>query len=499
MKRFFPLIIVLVALIVLLFPLVSNGFFVSDDGDWMIIRLSAFYQSLAEGQFPVRFLGRLNDSYGYPVSNFLYPGYLYIGSVLHALGFSFVASVKMLLAGSITGAAFFLYLWLRKYFKLWPAAIGTVSFILLPYLGFDMYTRGSVGEVLAIFGMSMCLYSIAWSKRALFALAVGFLILAHNSLALLFTPVIIGYLLQEKKMMAFLTPGLLGLGMSAFFWVPALFERGLTVFDATPVADSRGYLLSGSTFYLVASALLIYGISLSGWLRHRLKLFFLCVTFIAIFMVSPASSMLWDASVFYRWFQFPFRFLALLAVSVPFLASSIIEFCPKRYRILVVILFLSVWGLDISRTLSSFRPVYFPEGYYLTNEGTTTVHDEYMPRWVATKEPMRAAERIVFYKGNGEITPKVYTGHAFRVTAEALEDSVLQINTIYYPGWGVAVDGKRVEVDYNNPSGLIRVPLTKGEHTIEVAFRETLTRLIIDCVSLLSIVLFVFFVLKKRI
>ena len=61
---------ILLASILLLWPLFYRGFFVTDDGDWMIIRLSAFYQSLAEGQFPVRFLGRLYHNYGYPVANF---------------------------------------------------------------------------------------------------------------------------------------------------------------------------------------------------------------------------------------------------------------------------------------------------------------------------------------------------------------------------------------------------------------------------------------------
>ena len=70
-------------------PLFRPGFIVTDDGNWMVIRLSAFYQSLRDGQFPVRFLGRLNFSYGYPVANFLYPGFMYIGSLLHAFGLSF--------------------------------------------------------------------------------------------------------------------------------------------------------------------------------------------------------------------------------------------------------------------------------------------------------------------------------------------------------------------------------------------------------------------------
>ena len=97
--KFLTKLLILLALGLILFPLVRPGFFVSDDGDWMIIRLSAFFASFREGQFPVRFLGRLNDSYGYPVANFLYPGFLYIGSFLHAMGLSFIDSVKAIFAG----------------------------------------------------------------------------------------------------------------------------------------------------------------------------------------------------------------------------------------------------------------------------------------------------------------------------------------------------------------------------------------------------------------
>src|SRR5680860_1306967 len=58
------------------------GFFVTDDGNLMIIRFSAFYESLRSGQFPVRFLYRLNNSYGYPVADFLYPLFMYL-SLIH--------------------------------------------------------------------------------------------------------------------------------------------------------------------------------------------------------------------------------------------------------------------------------------------------------------------------------------------------------------------------------------------------------------------------------
>src|SRR5947207_9662379 len=104
---------VLLSVSIVCLPLLHKGFFVTDDGDWMIIRLSAFFQSFREGQFPVRFLGRLNNGYGYPVANFLYPGFMYAGSLIHALGISFIHTTKYLLFGSVLTTAVFTYLWLR--------------------------------------------------------------------------------------------------------------------------------------------------------------------------------------------------------------------------------------------------------------------------------------------------------------------------------------------------------------------------------------------------
>lgn len=498
MKRYLPLLIILLSLVAVLFPLVRPGFFVSDDGEWMIIRLSAFYQALAEGQFPVRFLGRLNHSYGYPVANFLYPGYLYIGSLLHAIGLPFILSVKIILAGAVTGAAICIYAWLKKYFHSIPAAAGAASFVVLPYIGFDLYTRGSVGEILAFLAVAMCVFSISWNKRGFFAASFALLILAHNSLALLFSLMLFTYLLQEQKVRLFFAPMLLGLGMSAFFWIPALYERSLTRFSFAEVARSGEYFLSIKMFYLIGSALLVCGLSLLTWVKHRRVTFFGLWTFAAIFLASPWSELLWRSAFLHQLFQFPFRFLSIFAVSVPFLVAAIFEFCPKRLRMIVVFLFLGAGIFDVYRTFTSFRPIQTLEESYVTNEATTTVQDEYLPIWVNEKLSHRSPERIVFFEGSGTITPKIYSGHTFRVVVDAAQDSVLQINTIYYPGWGVAIDGRGAKIMYDNPAGLIRVPIASGTHTVEVAFRETFGRFIVDCVTLVSLVFFVLFLRKRK-
>ena len=224
--------------------LFHSGFFVSDDGGWMIIRLSAFFQSLREGQFPVRFLGRLNYSYGYPVANFLYPGFLYLGSLIHLLGFSFVDSIKILIGSSVLVGACFTFLWLKQYFKTAVSTVGALSFLFAPYLLFDIYTRGSVGEILALAWAAMGLYSIAAKKPWLFGLAVSLLIVSHNSLAVLFLGCYVFYITILGRWRDFWLMFLLGVGMVTFFWFPALYERKYVVFDAVQVANPAAYFIT---------------------------------------------------------------------------------------------------------------------------------------------------------------------------------------------------------------------------------------------------------------
>src|SRR3989344_9659667 len=126
----------IIALLIFSIPsvigLLHSGFPLTDDGNWMVIRLSAFYENLRDGQFPVRFLSRLNHGYGYPVSDFLYPGFLYLGSLVHILGFSFVNSVKIILGLSLILSAIFSFLWLRKIFDEIPAFIGSLIYLYFP-------------------------------------------------------------------------------------------------------------------------------------------------------------------------------------------------------------------------------------------------------------------------------------------------------------------------------------------------------------------------------
>lgn len=147
-------ILILILLIILIIPsiwyLFLPGFIKTDDGGWMIIRFSAFYQVLRDGQIPVRFLSRLNYGYGYPVANFLYPGFMYIGAPLKASGLSFINVIKIISGVSFILSGVFTFLWLRKIFDKWEAFFAGLFYVYMPYHLYDLTKRGSIGEVLAL-------------------------------------------------------------------------------------------------------------------------------------------------------------------------------------------------------------------------------------------------------------------------------------------------------------------------------------------------------------
>jgi hypothetical protein len=495
-NRTYWIVLVFIAIGIALIPLLRHGFFVTDDGDWMIIRLSAFYQSFREGQFPVRLLGRLNFSYGYPIANFLYPGFMYLGSLIHAVGFSFENSVKIIMGMSFIVSGIFGYLWLRKFFSSFASSIGAMTIPLAPYMLFDAYKRGSVGELLAISISLICLWAIEEKKYWLLPLVYGFFLTSHNTLALMLTIVLMIYIIVRREWWAFKAV-LIGLGLAAFFWIPALYERKYVMFDQAIISNPFEYFATGGTIYLFHA---VQVLSACGWLlfirkKSSQEKMLASIFLLAIFFASALSAPFWSVSSIARVIQFPYRFLGVACIAGSFFVARIIDEWKNAGKYIAIV-FLGIIFLHTYNVLSPVRYVERPEGFYSTNEATTTVADEYLPKWVTTRPLKRSFERLTWFSGSGKIHPIKLTTQTVQADIEANEVSIIQINSIFYPGWGILLDGIPQVIDYDNTDGLIRVTIPAGKHTLFAQFRETGPRFLADCLSGLSFFLYMVFVWK---
>jgi len=490
----------LLALILLLWPLSKRGFFVSDDGEWMVIRLSAFQQSIREGQFPVRYLGRLNHSYGYPVANFLYPGYLYLGAPLHVIGFTFPDSVKIIFAGSVIGSAYFVFLWLRRYFSSFESGIGTMGYILAPYLTYDLYTRGSVGEVLAFLPASLGMYSIASGNLHMLPFAVALLIVSHNSLAVIFLVLIIAYGWARYGLRIFASV-LFGLGMSSFFWIPALYERRYVLFDQAVVSRPFDYFLGTKTALLAGPAAILSWFVLAKrpiWKKQKSVKVMLISFAVFTFLALPLAQPVWTLPLMAKLFQFPFRMLAVSVLAGAWITAGAMHYI-RRMRPLYVAVILGFLLLPAAYRTRTVEIVTRPETFYTTNEATTTVADEYMPRWVRAKPLGHANAPLEFAGGSGEIQILKASTQQIAAIIQTDDQSVIQINKIYYPGWGAMVDNTSVDISYDNPQGIMRISVPAGEHRLYAEFRETLFRFVTDIITLISLVAYGIYLVFRQI
>jgi hypothetical protein len=497
-KRTYWIILVFIALGIALFPLFKHGFFMTDDGDWMIIRLSAFYQSFREGQFPVRFLGRLNLSYGYPIANFLYPGFLYLGSVIHAVGFSFENSIKIIMGLSFVVSGLFGYLWLRTFFGSFASAVGAFTIPLAPYMLFDAYKRGSVGELLAVSLSLLCLWSIEKRKYWLLPLVYGFFLTSHNTVALMFSIVLVFYVIARKEWWAFKSM-LIGLGLASFFWIPALYERKYVMFDEKVISNPFEYFATGETIYLLHAVQVFCAFA---WLilirkKQMYEKVLVSIFLLMVFFASALSAPFWSMSPIARLVQFPYRFLGVGCVFGSFFVARVLDEWKNINRFMVIIII----GVVLWYTYSAFSHIRFvarPEGFYSTNEATTTVSDEYLPKWITTRPLNRSNERLSLFSGNGKIIPIQLSTQTVKAEIEANELSIIQINNIYYPGWGVTLDGIPQVIDYKSTDGLMRINIPPGKHILFAQFRETGPRFLADCLSCMSLFVYVWYINKVR-
>lgn len=481
---FLSVLLLILGSLVVLFPVLKPGFLITDDGGWMVVRLSAFFQSLREGQFPVRLLGRLNQSYGYPVANFLYPGFLYIGSMLHGFGLSFQASVEAIVIGSVITGVVFTFFWLRKRFSNTAGFTGAVVYLLLPYLLYDIFRRGSIGEILAIGLVPVAMFAVESKHKWLLAPAVALLAVSHNTLAAFFIPLILIYICI-KKYWHLLLHFILGVGMSLFFWLPALFERMYVAFDTTTISNPGSYFSISNALIIWSLPICVAGLFLlltKTYRKQKEFWFFAAVTAVSVFFASNWSAPLWRIPEVVTFVQFPFRWLSLLAVAGPWLVAGAVHEGKKGKLILlacVILIFGWYWNITYTGSVS----VVEPEGFFSTNEATTTVHDEYMPLWAAKQMSSRANKRIEFFMGRGTVEEKYVTTQRIDVVIHAKEESVIQINAVYYPGWGAILDGVRAPIVYENEYGLMHVTVPAGSHHLYMEFRETPGRFLADAAS----------------
>lgn len=551
-------------------PLLNPGFFPMHD-DTQPSRVYEMSRSLVSGQFPVRIVNDLGYGYGYLLFNFYAPFPYYIGAFFNILGFDVITSAKLMFAIGVILAGISMYWLVKETVGKTAGLVSGLLYMYVPYHAVDIYVRGAVGELYAmgfiplfVLGIYKLLFynqpvyhktkriiihkdirirrNLLELKTAIFISVLGLsgILLSHNVFGLItlyFSGFgILAYFLyvfirknNPSQLLPIVTVFLLSIGISAFFLLPAVFEKKYTNVE-TLISGGSNYRLHfvnldqlwDSTWGFGGSAIgradgmsfkvgkihLVLGIISSLYLYYLYRkkkissfhfLFFTYIFFIfiiSIFLMLESSGFVWSILPGFPYIQYPWRFLGFTAFSLSYMISVLFIGQKFRSKILLTLLIipLTLWlniKYFIPQRITSSRPSDYMD-YVSLRYKISKISDEYLPKNfpAPSKSDDLSLLRILYGPeiiiSQEKDTPAV---KSYRLTAP--KPASITTHLAYFPGWQAFIDdNKRLKL-YDD-SGLIKVNIPQGTHTLILKFADTPIRTVANTISFLSIFLLVY-------
>lgn len=494
-----------------LFPLLSAGIPLTHDGYIHIARIANFYASLSEGNIVPRWASNLNWGYGSPILEFVYPLPSYLASLFHAGGISLVDSTKLVFGLSYIAGIVAMYLWIREEWGEKAGIIAASLYGYAPYRFVDLYVRGALGEHMAFVFAPLACYFIKRCNVLGLSLSIAGLILSHNALALVFLPVILLYGIYVGSTKRVLLPYMIigccfGLLLSAFFWVPALFEAKYTLQDIITKNAIAGNFVPWSWFFyspwnyggslefsknigIIHWAAVIVMLVLLPKAKKRMRVLYIILLFLfilSLFLMTKQSTVIWSQIHFLQKFQFPWRLLSLTVFVSSIIGALVFSRLPTRIiGMILIILVVSSFGM------------WKPKGYIVEPETTytgvfdgTTDSGELSPKWSVRFMEHRPKQNIEIVSGDAVIEEGKRNTTSRQYVVESQSETQLVENTLYFPGWSVYVDDVIVPIEFQDPHhrGLITFFVPRGTYTVTIVFTDTKIRRTANWISVLSIV-----------
>ena len=516
-------ILIILLLLLVSIPAVKSlfipGGFTSHDLTHHIIRQIDMDRLFSEGQFPPRWSGELNNGYGYPVFLFNYPLPALLGELFHKLGFNFLYSVKAVLFSSVILSVLGMYLFLRSYLGSNLAAfLGAMFYLYAPIRFLNVYVSASVGSALALGILPFVFWALKKGNVLAGSIFLAFLILSHNVTALIFAPVLLvfGFFLA-KKVRKTIIIFLLGLGLSAWFWLPAILEKQYIRFDEIYLGFYKdqfislwqllrspwGYGLShpqnpepGDMSYQLGLVHILVMIFLTAAIFifrkiRKIGLFILFFFILSLFLMNKISKPFWDFVPFMPMIQFPLRFSAISVFMASIGAALLVKYLPFKKLLSLGLLLLVIYA---NRNHWNINQVFDPgENYYLSLKTTSASFNEHLPKWGRVMEKGSPA-KLEFVEGEGPSTSlRIFKDQSAKVLAvfEATAAAKLRFNQFYFPGWEIKIDDKKADFNYlidGESYGLSVFDIDPGLHQVKAEFKNTPDRSLADAISLISVI-----------
>lgn len=566
-SNFWPLIIILISAILAGRTLLTPGYFNMHD-DLQMMRQLEMEKCFLDWQIPCRWVPDMGYGFGFPLFNYYPPLPYLVGELFRLMHFSFVDTAKTLFLLAFIASGITMYYFAKEFFGKWGGVVSSIFYIWAPYHSVDVYVRGAMNESWAlIFFPAILLFSyklitdnhrnnkIQTAYIIYLTLSWVGLLLSHNLMVLIFTPVFAGWCLlfwlkdkNWKKIWQLFRAGLLALGLSAFFTLPSALEQKYVHID-TLVKGYYEYIAHFATIsQLLFSRFWGYGSSAWGindempfqighvhWIlsiliglavvinflnfinkkKSNIKPYILFAVFyllisgwFAAFMAHERSTFIWKLIPPLVFVQFPWRFLTIVTFCFSFIAGSTVLFIKTFKKVgiiaisfLVVLLVIINWNYFLPNG-GRMGPLTDQEkfsGAAWDLQQTAGILD-YLPK-SASENPKEGRKALAeFINGEGTIENiKEGTNWASFSINSTTPKSTIRIGIFQYPVWKTFVDGKEVKnyVPETEAWGRMYIDVNGGSHTVYLKLYNTPLRIAANFVSLFAWLGLIYFTIRN--
>ncbi len=546
MKKFFlsnwPLVLITSLAGLIVWPLFVSGYFSHHD-NLQVIRIFEMRKCFDDLQIPCRWVPDMGYGNGYPIFNFYGVLPYYIGGIASFI-LGYIGAAKLLFFLPLVLAGVGMYLLSKELFGKIPGAVGGVLYLFAPYRGLDAYVRGAIGEsfglavVPFVFYFFLKLSKLRTKKYFILATLTMFLFLiTHNIMILLFTPIILVWIVlllhQEnwKGLKILFLSLVLAFGLSAFFLLPAFLEKNLVQTESlirgpldfrnqfvkvSQLFIERSWNYSGSNpqspntisyqigwphWILVVCALLMF--ILSKKKKNILLLSFLFLVFgLGVFMTHNKSAPVWELIKILAFVQFPWRFLSIVIFSSSLLGAFFVYVWEGKKTIVISTVIVV---LTVILNWQYFKPEHFYfnltdtnilSGQNFTDQQKGALLD-YLPK--TALEPRELAPQNPYVvSGEAEVRYFEKRSSSWNFKSVVETESKLEVPVFDFPGWKVFVNNKEIPHTNDNVLGRIEIALPPGEFSVRGKFSNTPIRTLANTISIFSFSVLILIYAKGR-
>jgi hypothetical protein len=501
--------------------------------DIQVFRLQQFDQCFHDAQIPCRYIADGGMGYGYPLYNYYSPFPYIVAESFHLLGFSYIDSIKATLIIPSFVRTFGMYIFATVFFGSTGGFLATVLYTLAPYQSVNSYVRGAIGELWALSLLPLVFWSLYQRKGKLSVIFFTALLLSHNLTLIYSIPLLILFSLITKCHKYLFRTLLWSIGISAFFLLPAFFEKNLTTVNTMTqgffsyiihfatlkelfISNYWGY--SGSMWgpidglslnigifqFLIPTIVFIFYLFKKEVKNRFLLIVFFCISLFALFLTHNKSTFIWRSLPFMSYFQFPWRFLGLAIFCLSFIGGGLISLIKKNLKVPVVIaLIISIVALNY--------PLFMPDIWYskltdrdklsgveLVRQSGAGLMDYWpnysngFPRTFAPTLPTVTEGQVDFIKYYKKSN---YVESYFSVLTPK---AIINLPIVYFPNWTLILDGQKHDFQIEPNLGLIQFELNSGEHHLQLYFENTPLRSFANLFSLFAFGSFIILIIREK-